>query len=317
MNRQSYRRWMGGLLIYTLLVILWGAWVRISHSGDGCGDHWPLCQGELFPNEGNYKTWIEYSHRAMSGVYGILVLWLWWIGLRVFPTKDSTRRAIHMVLGFTISEALLGAVLVKAGLVGQEDSPWRAFVMALHLLNSLVLVASVAWVWDGAREQSWRVREKFGFGWTFFRAKAALWGVGGVFILLCCTGAVAALATTLFPFSSLQESLQAEFAEGAHYLLRLRGIHPILGLILGGGLAVLSHIAASGLDEQYLDLQGRLRQLSFALTAGVLVGMITLFLLSPVFLKLIHLLVTYWVWVALVLAARTLLFQVNPLPKNL
>ena len=60
--------------LYTLAVILWGAWVRISHSGDGCGNHWPLCSGDLIPNFSQTKTWIEYTHRLMTGLYGVVVV---------------------------------------------------------------------------------------------------------------------------------------------------------------------------------------------------------------------------------------------------
>ena len=63
-----------GLVAYTILIIAWGAWVRISGSGDGCGDHWPLCKGEAVPIGESVKTWIEVSHRYSTALFGLLVL---------------------------------------------------------------------------------------------------------------------------------------------------------------------------------------------------------------------------------------------------
>ena len=142
MSKSGFRSFAFYLLLYTVLVILWGAWVRISHSGDGCGDTWPLCNGQLIPEAQRGKTWVEYGHRLMSGIYGLVVIYFWWVSRQVFERGHFARRAAGLTLFFTITEALLGAKLVLFGLVTTNDTPYRALIMALHQLNSFMLTGA-------------------------------------------------------------------------------------------------------------------------------------------------------------------------------
>src|SRR5215468_6201258 len=79
-------------LAFNLLVIVWGAYVRASGSGAGCGSHWPLCNGEVIPDSPTVKTIVEFSHRLSSGLAGFVVagafVWalLAW-AFRVFAPK--------------------------------------------------------------------------------------------------------------------------------------------------------------------------------------------------------------------------------------
>ena len=66
LNRLARYAW--GVLGINLLVILWGAYVRATGSGAGCGSHWPLCNGEVVPRSAGLATLIEFTHRATSGV---------------------------------------------------------------------------------------------------------------------------------------------------------------------------------------------------------------------------------------------------------
>jgi heme A synthase len=122
-------------------VILFGAWVRISGSGDGCGNHWPLCRGEVVPVAPATKTIIEFSHRLSSGFSGIFAIVLvWWarhLDAKVF-------RASLAMFVFLMLEAFIGAVLVKKQLVAGDASTSRAIVIALHLCNTMLLTASTA-----------------------------------------------------------------------------------------------------------------------------------------------------------------------------
>ena len=72
-------------IILALAIILWGAWVRISGSGAGCGSHWPLCKGELWPSLMSAETWIELFHRLKSGVFGITVIAVFVLSRIKFP----------------------------------------------------------------------------------------------------------------------------------------------------------------------------------------------------------------------------------------
>ena len=129
---------------YTILVILWGAWVRISHSGDGCGDTWPLCHGQLIPDAERGKTWVEYAHRLMSGLYGILIFLIFLWCRKLFPDDHRSRKYAGWLLFFCIFEALLGANIVIFKLVGSNDTFFRALVMGIHQVNSLLLTGVAA-----------------------------------------------------------------------------------------------------------------------------------------------------------------------------
>ena len=62
------------VLAYNVVVILWGAIVRATGSGAGCGSHWPLCNGVVLPNAEKASTLIEFAHRATSGIALLLVV---------------------------------------------------------------------------------------------------------------------------------------------------------------------------------------------------------------------------------------------------
>jgi cytochrome c oxidase assembly protein subunit 15 len=267
------------LLIYTLLVILWGAWVRISHSGDGCGESWPLCHGEVIPDASTGKTWVEYFHRLMSGTFGILVFAIWIWSRKNLAATSLLRKYLNWTLLFTISEALLGAKLVLFGLVTDNDSPYRALIMALHLLNSLLLMASITLAWQNSQNPSEKnlTSTVDAPKWIYFS-----------FVLLCMTGAVAALATTLFPTESLLDGIRQDLQKDAHFLIRLRGLHPLLALTFGSLLAFWSY------KKGHLFL-------SASFVATLLVGILTLILLSPLFLKIAHLTMIHFVWIQLII----------------
>lgn len=307
------------LIIYTLLVILWGAWVRISHSGDGCGDTWPLCQGQLIPQEAMKKTWVEYSHRFTSGLYGLLVIGLYFWLKRKFSQKElgsdsginySTMKWSFWVLVFMITEALLGAKLVIFRLVSLNDSVWRLVVMSLHQLNSFLLVAFTVRLFCSTFEpklvKSFLMEQKkvspdsspekelktfFGFPVPLF-----------LIIALAMTGAWAALSTTLFPSVSLVDGLVKDFANDSHYLLKLRVTHPFLGIVFGSFMAIMFYkkaqdylINSSGSSIRSL-LYKTAMSTSMAIASGVIIGIITLLSLSPVALKIIHLTIAHVLW---------------------
>lgn len=279
----KFKRAVQILFVYTLIVIVWGAWVRISHSGDGCGETWPLCQGRLVPEAAAGKTWVEYAHRATSGAYGIFVLILW-ILIRRQPLKaHPSRRAVNFVLLFTITEALLGAKLVLLGLVSVNASVGRTLVMALHQVNSLLLTGSVTALYLSIVKPnfSWRPRG----GW-----------VGVLFCAIAVTGSWAALASTLFPAESLWEGLMKDFEPGSHHLLRLRILHPLIAL-LGGGSFSLYLWMRSAEDSPDRDLN---LQTALIVIGALLFGACTLFLLSPTWMKLTHLAIAHIAWAALV-----------------
>ncbi|MCE3009130.1 MAG: COX15/CtaA family protein [Proteobacteria bacterium] len=296
-SQQKFKNWSLFLLFYTLIVILWGAWVRISHSGDGCGDTWPLCQGQVIPEAESYKTWIEFAHRLKSGLFGFVVLGLYLWARKLYPKESSVRTWAFLTLIFTISEALLGAKLVLFGLVTDNDSPARALVMSLHMINSLALVAAITLMWDTSHgaKMVWKKREAFVPG--NFSLKKIVVGFALTFLLIATSGAIASLSSTLFPSESLLQGLQEDISAEAHYLVRLRGLHPLFGILLGGSIAALAYAIGKSTPEKLL--RSRSQRLFVFTSVGIVFGMLTLVLLYPTWMKLTHLLLAHGIWIHL------------------
>lgn len=289
MKRSQYKQFAFGLLVYTLLVILWGAWVRISHSGDGCGDTWPLCHGQLIPEAERGKTWVEYGHRLMSGIYGLVVIYFWWVSRKLYPKGHYARKAALATLIFTISEALLGAKLVLFGLVTTNDTPYRAFIMALHQINSFLLTGSVALTYAAAL-----LTEDLRIPTTQDRRYRLLpW----VIVVIGITGAWASLSNSLFPTDNLFQGLLDDFSSESHFLVRIRGFHPVLALLGGGSLALFFWLKAQTTESHLV--QKRSVQMTGLLIAGILFGIATLLLHAPVWMKIVHLALAHCIWVVL------------------
>ncbi|SDN24088.1 COX15/CtaA family protein [Alkalicoccus daliensis] len=118
-----------------LLVLIQGALVTQTGSGDACGAEWPLCYGQLIPENPTIETLIEYTHRLVSGVLGIMVvvhaIWSW---ISIGHLRETKFFAFIAVL-FIVLQGLLGAAAV---VWGQSDA-----IMALHFGFSLISFASV------------------------------------------------------------------------------------------------------------------------------------------------------------------------------
>lgn len=288
MTKAHFKKLAFGLLLYTLLVILWGAWVRISHSGDGCGDTWPLCHGQLIPEAQRGKTWVEYGHRLMSGIYGLVVIYFWLASRKLFAKGSLAAKATLATLLFTISEALLGAKLVLFQLVTTNDTPYRAFVMALHQTNSFLLTGAVALSLAAATltvevKVSPPVRRYQWLPWLI--------------VVIGITGAWASLSNSLFPTDNLMEAFRADFSSDSHFLIRLRGLHPFLALLGGGGLALFFWIKTQT-SENTLTRKRSL-QMCLTLITALVFGILTLVLHAPVWMKIVHLTLAHTVWVLL------------------
>ena len=286
------------VLCFCLLVILWGAWVRISHSGDGCGQSWPSCQGQyLIDSEEQKKTWIEWIHRATSGLFGIIVLLLViWSYLKFSFHHPVFKSALYVLL-FTINEALIGAFLVLAGLTGDNTSLARALIMNLHLLNSLLLVSGIFICWRFSLGKSFSLL-------GFFKEKKYTIMFICTFFLIAFFGAMSSLSASLFPSSSLWEGALLDFDSQSHWLVRLRLLHPLLALAFGGGFLLYYFSRDTKTKSRPQQI------LVFCISLALLSGLMNLLLLSPVFLKLTHLLVVYLLSMSFILT-----LEKHPSPK--
>lgn len=292
MNRFTRYAWI--TLGYNVLVVLWGAFVRATGSGAGCGEHWPTCNGEVLPRTETIETMIELTHRATSGFALLMTVALVIAAHRSFTAGHRVRRAAWVTLGFMLAEALLGASLVIFGLVENDDSLARTLVMCMHLINTLALLgfmALTAWWSNHPGQLNLKQPSARWFG-------LALLGV----FCIGVTGAIAALGDTLFPANSLIEGFQADMEPGAHFLLRLRGLHPIIALIVGFGLLSLAKT-----NRIVPKLERLSTSLMVLVVVQILVGFINLGLLAPVYLQIIHLLLANGVWLSLVLLSAAAL----------
>jgi heme a synthase len=291
-------RFAWGVLAYNLAVILWGAYVRASGSGAGCGAHWPLCNGEIVPRAPSVATLIEYSHRLTSGLalLGVVALLVWtW---RVCAPSHPARRGAVLSLIFILTEAAVGAGLVLFELVADNATMARAMFMAAHLVNTFLLVAALTltawWLSGGARLAPGR-RPAVALAWAALAAGLLLSGV---------SGAVAALGDTLYPAASHAEGLAATLSPGSHILLRLRALHPVIA-VSAGFLLMFAAPRLAGTDDATGQQLGR----ATLMLAGLQLigGVINLLLLAPVWMQLVHLLVADLLWIIFVmLGARVL-----------
>jgi heme a synthase len=126
-----------GLLttLIMLIVIIMGALVTNTGSAQGCGHHWPLCYGQVVPTMHTHQTWIEFSHRAVTGLAGILILVLAvWSWISYSKVKWVKMLSVGTVL-FVVIQAVLGGLAV----IWPESS----FVLALHFGISLISFVTV------------------------------------------------------------------------------------------------------------------------------------------------------------------------------
>jgi heme a synthase len=289
LTAHRFARFVWGVFAYNLLVVLWGGYVRASSSGAGCGSHWPLCNGEILPAQPSVKTLIEFSHRATSGIALLLVVVAVVLAFRTFSKGSPVRKFAVVTLALMLSEALIGAGLVLFELVAHNASLRRALSMGLHMSNTFLLLAFMACTALSASGHVLRVRQALGR----VRAVAVVVSV----LLAGLSGAVAALGDTLFPASSLRAGLAEDMNVAAHWLVRVRSLHPAFAVV-AAVLAVL-HAARITSNAAPGSLSHRAGVAIFAVVgAQVAVGLLNLLLLAPTSLQLVHLVLADLVFVS-------------------
>lgn len=300
MNRFAKFAW--GVLAYNIAVIVWGAFVRASKSGAGCGDHWPDCNGEVIPFSGSTKTLIEFAHRSSSGLAGVAVVVLLVWAFLAFSKRHVVRIGAAISFVFILIEGAVGALLVKKGLVAENDSVARAFVISFHLVNTLLLVAFLtmtAWWATTQKEIGWPLEINAKFKSAILLG-ACLLGI----VFLSASGAITALGATLFPVQSISEGLARDLSP-THFLQSLIWIHPILAVLIGLGVTFV--VAMLGFSSKSSDV-AKLTKIQLGLVIfQLLLGGANLLLHAPVWLQLVHLLSANLIWVTLVLFTLALL----------
>jgi cytochrome c oxidase assembly protein subunit 15 len=294
----ALRKFAWGVLAYFIAVILWGTLVRATGSGAGCGNHWPLCNGTVMQHSPSVETLIEFTHRLTSGLSFFSV-----VGLLVWTYKATVRghlaRAAAVAsVAFTLVEAILGALLVKLGLTAQSQSPLRPAYLALHLTNTLLLLAALTLT-------AHLLSRTRGYLRGNIRVVAPFGAVASVVVVMIVgvTGSLAALGDTLFPASSLGQALAQDFSAGSGWLVRWRWTHPTVAFVASIFLIWLLVRAAQ--RSAHWDNRGLSALVLILLAAQYLLGVLDVFLLAPLWLQVLHLLGADVLWVALVvLTAR-------------
>lgn len=301
----AFAKYAWFVVAFNIVVILWGVFLRASKSGDGCGQHWVTCNGEVLPSAPELKTIIEFSHRITSSLAGVLiVVLLIWAFRRWYVQKTvQDRLALVMATGsfvFVVIEGLIGRGLVLTGNTAENLTPERPFWMAGHLINTLILLAFLTLT---ARYASGGGRMNFRFERKYIVALTA--GTVAIFVV-GISGSIAALSSMLFPSVTLTEAIAKDFSATSHILLRLRLLHPITAILTSVFLVFLTGWLAK---ERANDL--KVTRWSNILSVLVLLqigfGSLTLLMLAPIVMQLGHLLFADAIWISFVVFAAAFL----------
>ncbi|MGC1784392.1 MAG: COX15/CtaA family protein [Acidobacteriaceae bacterium] len=290
----ALRRFAWFVLGYNVLVVLWGAVVRATGSGGGCGDHWPLCNGMVLPQLARFHTLVEFTHRVMSGaslaLIAVLLVWTW----RTMRRGQLARWATGAAMILVLNEAVLGALLVLLQLVAHNASAARGVYLSFHFANTLLLLAALALSAEFLSRPRTRADTRLRHGKLFFPALGIL-----ATLIVGVSGSLAALGDTLFPSTTLAGAFQQDFSGKASLLLRLRWIHPLSALIAG---ALIAWLLVQAFRR---TASSRTRALGVAvlctLFAQYLLGVSDVLLLAPTWLQVLHLLGADVFWICLVL----------------
>jgi len=293
-------RFAWATLCFNVAVVLWGAVVRATASGAGCGNKWPNCGGGVLGTSANAKTIIEFTHRITSGLallmVVVLLLWCW----RATSKGHWARYSTVLATAFLANEALLGAALVLLGHVAQDQSAGRILFLCLHFGNTLLLIGTLAltaaWIQSGS--ESFRLIKK--------RIEVSAVVVGLLAVLaIGMTGTVAALGDSLFPVPSLRASILRDFRSDSPGLLHFRLLHPVLAVIAG---TYVIWLVLRNSSRRICQSRTSVAIILFLFTQ-IGIGLLNVLLLAPVWLQILHLLVADTIWVLLVLASAALVLE--------
>jgi len=283
----AVRLWSWIALAYFVVVVLGGAIVRTAGAGAGCGDRWPLCNGEFIPHHPRLTSIIEFTHRSTTFVavllFTVMIVWTFY----ATPKKHPARWAALWTAALLFTESLLGAVLVLRHLVERNTSIQRVFVQSIHFTNTMLLLAAATLTAVFLKQRGKEVEPD-----PTLRSISLI--TLGATLLTGAAGSLAALADTIFPASSLHNALFADFSSASPTLVHMRWLHPACAVLL---------IAACGVLIQRNVKLGRRTEvlgLSCLLAMQVAVGIADVLLLAPTWIQVVHLLAADIFWISLV-----------------
>ncbi|MFM9872842.1 MAG: heme o synthase [Fimbriimonadaceae bacterium] len=289
------------LLFLTVVVILFGAFVRASLSGDGCGTGWPMCENSFVPVGAQLKTYIEASHRISTEILWLIVggflIWAY----RLFEKGHPARKATLGAFVFTTISGLIGAILVIFKLVTHDTSLARAITMPMHLLNTFALMAALCLMVYFAK--GGRV---VGFGGHGGLGSAFKWTMGS-FFALGMTGAISAMgktayATKLASANTFMERVQMHVGSDASPLLKGGLLHPLMAMAAG---LVLLFTCRLAMDQRAgnAEVETWSRRTIWLYLGQMAFGTMNLVASAPIWMQLTHLALALANWIALVMLA--------------
>lgn len=279
------------LVAYNMFVIMWGAFVRATGSGAGCGNHWPTCNGEVIPQPRDIEQLIEFSHRLTSAFDGVLVIILVIWAFRLKPVNRAIRWFASLSLIFILIEGGLGAALVRLELVADNDSSLRAFMVGIHLLNTLVLLAWLTLTaWASGKTQEVKLN-RAGIVRVLFVIAIIAFGI------MSAAGAVTALGDTLFKSESLASGIAQDFHPEAHFLVRLRIWHPVIAILTSIYLVAMGVYLKRIIQSE--PLSDKINWLFMVIGIQIAGGFLNVALLAPVWMQMVHLLLADTLWIML------------------
>jgi cytochrome c oxidase assembly protein subunit 15 len=298
----ALRRFAWGVLVYFIAVILWGTLVRATGAGAGCGNHWPLCNGTVMQHSASVDTMIEFIHRLTSGLsfFAVVGLLAWTFAGTV--RGHLARAAAVASVAFTMIEATLGALLVKLGLTAQSQSPLRPAYLALHLTNTLLLLAALTLT-------AHLLSRRKGYLRGSIRVVAPFAAVAGVIAVLIVgvTGSLAALGDTLFPATSLGLALAQDFSVTSGWLVRWRWMHPTVAFL--ASILLIWLLVRAARRTTHWDNRGLSALVLLLLATVYVLGLLDVVLLAPLWVQVAHLLAADTLWASLVVLAARLTLE--------
>ncbi|MBA2336444.1 MAG: COX15/CtaA family protein [Acidimicrobiia bacterium] len=281
------RRLASAVLVFTVAVILGGSVVRATESGAGCGDQWPRCEGHIIPWSADGSTAIEFTHRAMTAMLGVLMIALVVTVVRRTAAAAPIRHALGYAAAFFVAEVAIGALLVVFGWVEDDASLGRVIALTVHLINTFMLLGAltmVVWLARGGHPPQ--------LDTTRLAHRLVLAGAL-VLLVVSASGALNALADTLYPVNLVTTG----DGSPTHFLARLRVLHPLVAVAGGTAVFVLAGRLATN------STAGITRGLRAVVLGQFAMGVINITLLTPVETQVLHLLLADVLWILWVLLA--------------
>lgn len=282
----SFRRLSVACTIATFFLVAVGGLVRATRSGLGCGTDWPDCRGRLIPALQTRAELIEFSHRLVASIVGLLIAWLAFTAIRHLRHDRPTLWSSVAALLLVVAQALLGAAVVAFEL--------RANLVAVHLatalsvLGVLLFITVRAFVSDATHPQR-----------DLSTSRRSRWAAAVVLALMLVGSYLGGKGGRLDPTDwpllggALIPDLSSE-------VLALHFLHRILAVVAGVAVAV----AASAAVRSEITLSARLARVAMVLfSTQILVGALNVWTQLNEVVVALHLALASALWATLVVMA--------------